>query len=324
MRDLTELISMWKSQKTFNSNFVNFDNLTLEKKQEYTKEYVLHLLSEANSLLETINWKMHHKKDVEVSRSDLVFETIDVWKYLLSIILIWDITPEEFLEAYYEKSQLVEQRYVQEFSDRSGKDIVICDIDGVLSNYPHDFLEFVKNQLSTDSESLVKFSSDDVDQIDLYQYLSGVVSQEFLGECKHLYRSTGMSRRESVIDGAREFLVKLKEEGYYVVLLTSRPFDKYRSLFVDTYVWLESNRIPFDMILSDSKKRGKVVKFLKTSNVKFVVDDDPRIVSGLESVNDLSKIYLINRPYNESYLWSSDRVVRVSNFKEILEKEGID
>lgn len=83
---------LWESQKDFNQNFVDFDKLDFEKRQSLTKDYILHMISETNSLLEEINWKMHHKKSKDVNRRELILEWIDVFKYWLSIGLVWGIT----------------------------------------------------------------------------------------------------------------------------------------------------------------------------------------------------------------------------------------
>lgn len=327
--DSLELYQMWKSQELFNRNFVDFENLTLEGKQNMTKEYALHLFSEANSLLDTINWKMHHKKDsLRVNRDDLVLEIVDVWKYLLSICLLWDVTPEEFCRVYHEKTSLVEQRYLQEFAKTDGRKIAICDIDGVLGDYPSTFLEYVKSKelghhKQFSSEEIKMFDNGAVSDIDLYRYLRGVVSQDTLKEYKHLYRSYGLTREELVEEGAREFLDSLRKRGYYIVLLTSRPFDKYKSLYLDTFIWLTQHNLTFDMLVNDSKKRDKVSELLKSSQVEFIVDDDPRLISGLESLENLKKIYILDKPYNRNLIESS-KMIRVSKLSEIIKKECED
>lgn len=323
-RDHRELQHMWSRQLTFNKNFVDFGKMTFDEKQSMTKEYVLHMLSEANSLLEQVNWKMHHKKDIQVKRGDLILEIIDVWKYLLSIAILWDVTPDEFYTAFDEKSSLVEQRYLQEFTSVEGREIVICDIDGVLSDYPETFLDFV---ISKEREKGIDhyFSTTDVWSLDLYKYLEGVVPSQALKQYKHEYRESGRIRFEKVVKGAKNFLHYLKEKGYYVVLLTSRPFDTYKSLYLDTYTWLVSNGLEFDALFYDSKKRDKVSRLLETSDVKFVVDDDPKLISNIEGLDRLKKIYLFDRLYNRDQKFSS-KVERVSDFDDIIsridQKEG--
>ena len=314
-----ELQHMWSRQESFNKNFVDLDNLDFDKKQEMTKEYVLHMLSEANSLLDGVNWKLHHKKELSVKRSDLILEMIDVWKYLLSIALVWNVTPEEFSQAFDEKSSLVEQRYLQEFTTLDGREIVVCDIDGVLGDYPFTFLEFVRTQEEVRYGEPPLFSSTHVHTLDLYKYLEGEVSSSNLKYYKHFYRESGMIRHENVVKGAVEFLKALREKGYYIVLLTSRPFDTYKSLYLDTYTWLVSHGLEFDALLNDSKKRDKVSKLLETSDVKFVVDDDPKLIANLEGLDRLQKLYLVDRPYNKNYECSG-KVERVGSLSEILSK----
>lgn len=314
-----ELQHMWSRQESFNKNFVDLDHLDFDKKQEMTKEYVLHMLSEANSLLDGVNWKLHHKKELSVKRGDLILEMIDVWKYLLSIALVWDVTPEEFSQAFDEKSSLVEQRYLQEFATLDGRKIAVVDIDGVLGDYPYTFLEFVRDEEEARYGRAPCFSSIDVHTLDLYKYLEGDVSSSNLKYYKHYYRESGRIRQEKVVEGAKEFLHILRENGYYVVLLTSRPFDSYKSLYLDTYTWLISHGLEFDALLNDSKKRDKVSKLLETSDVKFVVDDDPKLIANLEGLDRLQKLYLVDRPYNRKYECSG-KVERVSDLSEILSK----
>lgn len=318
---------IWSVQKEFNKNFIDYEHLTSQEKQSLTKDYVLHMISESNSLLDEVNWKMHHKSDtVSINRRELILEWIDVFKYLLSIGLVWDITPEEFLQYFDEKSSLVEQRYLQEFSIKSdGQDVVICDIDGVLGDYPETFLQYVRREElkkgHADTKQLTDLSK--VDNYNLYKFLEGVVSTEDLKKYKSEYRKSGEIRSEKVLEGAVEFLKILKSAGYYIVLLTSRPFDKYKNLYLDTYVWLKDNGLVFDMLLNDSKKRDKIVKLASSSSsIKFIVDDDPKIVEGLLGLDGLGKIYLVDKLYNR-YFTENDKVVRVNNFSQILENEGV-
>lgn len=313
---------IWTVQKEFNRNFVDFENLDNRKGQEMTKEYVLHTISELNDLLGEVNWKVHHKKDsIEVNRRELVLEWIDVFKYWLSIGLLWGVSPDEFLKAFDEKSELVEQRYLQEFADISDKQIVICDIDGVLGDYPKTFLEYVVSRERSGGRDC-KIDTDNVTSYNLYEYLEGVVSTRDLKRYKQEYRESGEIRKEKTNLGAVEFLKKLRDRGFYIVLLTSRPFDQYKNLYLDTYIWLKSNDFEFDMLINDSKKRDKIVKLSENSTVKFIVDDDPKIVEGLLSLEGVGKIYLADKPYNRYF--NSDKVVRAGSFSEILEEEGLE
>ena len=63
---------------------------------------------------------------------------------------IWGVDEKEFVEEFIRKSNVVQQRYNQEFNfivDKN-KRIVIFDIDGVIANYPNCFVEFINEKLS--------------------------------------------------------------------------------------------------------------------------------------------------------------------------------
>lgn len=298
---------IWNRQELFNKNFTTDKN-----PQDMTKEYSLHLITEVNSLLETINWKIHHKKDtVSVNRRDLILEWIDIYKYWLSIGLLWGITPEEFYQYFNEKSELVEQRYLQEYLPLEGKEIVIFDIDGVLSDYPKTFLNYIESEEDT------KIDTELIDNLDIYKYLEGRIPTEKIKSYKDYYRKSGMIRNEKVNEGAVELTKLSKEKGYYNIMLTSRPFDTYKNLYLDTFMWLKENGFVFDALISDSKKRDKINNIAKTSRIKAVIDDDPRIVNGLLGLDSVNRIYLLHKYYNKDYNPETDKVKRVYGFEEI-------
>jgi len=105
------LQDMWDDQSRFNSNFIDFDNIKdLESKQKFTKEYILHMYSEVEDLLQSINWKFY-QKDKDLDYNQICEELVDIFKYWLSIALVWGIRPMDFLDMFYEKSKKNEKRY---------------------------------------------------------------------------------------------------------------------------------------------------------------------------------------------------------------------
>lgn len=310
MEDQLKLI--WSRQKSFNRNFVDFDNLSNEELQSFTKEYSLHLSSEVFSLLEKINWKINHRRDeIEINRRDVILEWIDIFKYWLSIGLLWDFSEKDFIKYFNEKSDLVEQRFLQEFGNYfEGKEVVICDIDGVLGDYPVSFFKFINEKEGRDI-----INTSNITSLDNYEYLKNIMSQDKIMHYKDLYRKSGAIRNEKVRKGSCEFLKYLKNKGYYIIVLTSRPFDRYSNLYLDTFTWLKENDLYFDMLLSDTKKRNKVNKIKSKCNIKAVIDDDPKILSSLKDDSFLK--FLINKSYNENA--SLDSVIRVDSFSQIQE-----
>jgi dimeric dUTPase (all-alpha-NTP-PPase superfamily) len=106
-----EIQNLWNIQKRFTSNFVDFERLSDQKTREsLTKDYFVALMPELSEVLNEINYKQH-KANKPVDRDKLLEELIDVFKYYLNILLMWDITPREFVEMFKRKSKIVSQQY---------------------------------------------------------------------------------------------------------------------------------------------------------------------------------------------------------------------
>jgi hypothetical protein len=106
-----ELQNVWNIQKRFTSNFVDFNSLKdVKDRERLTKDYFVALMPELTEVINEINYKQH-KQGKKVNRELLLEELIDTFKYYLNILLMWDITPDEFVRKFKEKSQKVQDMY---------------------------------------------------------------------------------------------------------------------------------------------------------------------------------------------------------------------
>lgn len=307
---MEEIEKIWKDQKQFNRNFVNYEELDKQEKVEQTKEYVLHINSELDELLREMAWKVHRKQDGHIIMSNLKEEWIDIFKYWLSIGLIWGFNPQEFLDEYYRKSSVVEQRFRQEKElDFDSNKIAGIDIDGVLAPYPECFIEYVNEKIGTN------FKVEDLEQYNLYEAMD--IPTDIMLDLKDKFRQSGKLAEIGVFEGAKEFLEKLKGEGYRIVLLSARPYKKYRRIFADTQEWLKNHLLPYDAILYGEDKCNRLIREFGHENVEFFVEDH------IKNANDIAKTtkcYLIDRPYNQGNI--NENVIRINNFKQIFKMEG--
>lgn len=106
------LDSIWSDQKSFNKRFVNFSP-DLVYVQQKVKDYILHLISETDSLLNTINWKIQDfsKDSKEVDRAEVLEEWIDIFKFWLSIGMMFGFSVADFEKMYWEKTEKVKERF---------------------------------------------------------------------------------------------------------------------------------------------------------------------------------------------------------------------
>lgn len=93
---------IWQLQKKVNSCFRNHPS-SIEEKQAQTKDFLMHMIYQATSLLDEINWRPN-KPQKDLNYNQITEEWIDMFKYWLSIGLVWEISPEDFCKMNEKKA----------------------------------------------------------------------------------------------------------------------------------------------------------------------------------------------------------------------------
>jgi hypothetical protein len=94
------LTELWQDQLLVHSARMDTNpyDASLEEKQAFTKEYILHMIDQSTDLLQEINWKKNiGTKPIYIDK--IREQWIDVFKYWLSIGVVWGFTPSEFLKT---------------------------------------------------------------------------------------------------------------------------------------------------------------------------------------------------------------------------------
>ena len=110
MSEFEELFTIQKELQIFLKSGVYDPNLQIEEKEKITKDTITHLFGEVFEVLNTINWKMHKKTRKEINKKDILEETIDVFKFLMNIWIIWGFEPEDIYKAFREKTDINYER----------------------------------------------------------------------------------------------------------------------------------------------------------------------------------------------------------------------
>jgi len=305
---MEELNKIWKRQKDFNELLKNKAN-TIEEKEALTKEFILHLITEATELLNEINWKMHREKVYNkynpIKESRLKDEIIDIFKYWLSIAQFWNMSPKEFISEFNRKSEVVEQRYKQEKQLNLLKDkkIIGLDLDGCIADYPKSYYNFIFKKTG-------KRIKDD-GTYNIFKNVSDVLGEERAKQLKREYRESGEKRFIKTINNPDEFTKNLKEKGYKIIILSARPYKEYSRVFADTIEWLKKKNILCDAIIFDENKEEKIIN--KFPNMNFMIEDCAEIA--LKIANKGYKVYLIDKTYNQNI--QHKNIVRIKTLKDI-------
>lgn len=269
------LAEIWARQLKFNERFFRGRREDLRKlspadRVRWTKEFVLHVEGELHELLGETSWRMHRAPDDDVVRSNVLEEWVDCLKFLCGLAQVWGFSAEEVAEEFHRKSDVVEYRYKMERTladlDADAR-IVAVDIDGVLNDYPADFLRWVNGPDRVEFET--------------YDELRERLTVRDRMKLKDDYRQSGAKRHQVPRDGAKELLDGLHAEGFTVVLLSKRPYWRFARIYADTLEWLKANGLRADAVLFHPEKHRKILESFP--NLEVMIEDDPAVASEVRS-----------------------------------------
>lgn len=305
---------MFTIQKDFTKKFfkekhnIDIDDMTPEERLQWTKEFIQCGGQELSEMLNELPWKKHRFGNQQNNLDNFFEEGIDTLKFLLNLFIINGCTPDQFYDKFIDKSNVVDIRYKQETQLQNIKDsndkFVVFDIDGVLNNYPYNFLEYAYRHGSG--------------QTDLKTYKHK--DSKHYRDMKKQFRSTGQERNASVTAGAKEILADLKIKGYKIILLTARPYKQYSRLFSDTTIWLETNNLLYDFIFFDEKKEELLIDTFRKDQIEFIIDDDINNVNKLKEHFD--NVFLVENigVYDEhDFKYVKDGIQKIPNIKALYE-----
>jgi len=294
----------FKIQKAFTEKLFkekydkNIANFTRDERLRWSKEYILSSAKEIFEMLDELNWKTHRYINKEDSMDNFAEEGIDAFKFLLNLFIINGFDADYFYTKFLEKSIVVDIRYEQEKQLKEAKSssrvYVAFDIDGILNDYPLNFIRYF-NYLGFDYKSIDEFKS-----IDIVSYTA----------VKKKFRMAGEERNCKPNMPGIELLKKAQDSGYGIILLTARPFNKITRLFFDTIQWLKDNEIHYDFLFFAEEKEEYLINNFNKESIKCVIDDQ------IDNANKLCKFfetYLVfnNALYEEDDLRYANKIINV-------------
>ena len=264
---MIDMKSLIKLQGKYSNNFYDPSKLCSKEKQEILKTLCLSLHEEASNISSSLDVNNYHPDDSNIDSDNLIYHTVDSLRYLFATINLYEIMPEEIVSAYIEKDITLNMQYNYKPPEKCQK-VVIVDIDDVICHFRSHFNGWLKEhyQVDVDKNSTSYYSSKEVTEAGL--------SPERVFET--FIKSNGF-KDIPIVKGSVGVLNVLKNKGYYIQLLTSRPSSNLRCKY-QTFEWLKRNNIPHDNIGFTPEKYLWLSKkdYYIDNRVVFAIDDSAK------------------------------------------------
>lgn len=177
------------------------------------------------------------------------------------------------------------------------------DLDGILNYYPKTWVDYINATLCTSFKDLNE--------------AKGAIPYSTYKTMKWQYRESGIKAKLEIRAGAKAVMDELQRRGYKILILTSRPFKKHKTLFKQTTSWLDQHQIPYDGIIFGDEKYVEVLT--QVPHLRFLVDDHHYYAQSVAQWG--YDTFLLNTPYNQAPVL--EKVHRIDKLEEILDYEFV-
>lgn len=175
--------------------------------------------------------------------------------------------------------------------------VCYLDLDGVFLSYPRCWLDYIKLRTGESFDSLEDAKKS--------------LSYRDYTQIKKDYRNSDYKYNLKPKSGSSSFTDFLHNEGYFIVIATTRP-SRHLRLPIRTIRWLDQNSISFDDIIFCDDKAEVVSKY---PGFEFGVEDE--VVEANKIARLGYRMFLINDLRNDQSELHSNITV-VNGFKDIM------
>ena len=79
-----------------------------------------------------------------------------------------------------------------------------------------------------------------------------------------------ITKNTKLREGAKEFIEKLRKDGYEIYIITARDFEFHDDPYKLSKDWLDKNNIEYDKIIVNAREKAKICK---AENIDIFIDD---------------------------------------------------
>jgi uncharacterized HAD superfamily protein len=180
--------------------------------------------------------------------------------------------------------------------------ICALDLDGVLCEYPTEWVKFANSKIHVIGKEIPKYN---------LKELKDVLSFNQYKKIKFQYRTSGIKAHLPAVRNASRLTNELSALGYTVVILTARPIYEIKEVMRDTLFWLKNNKIKYDLLFCGKDKHVQILKYFP--ELDFMVEDNSEIANSVAKLG--YKVFLMDNEYNRQPLVKG--VIRIKYLREV-------
>lgn len=178
------------------------------------------------------------------------------------------------------------------------------DIDNVISNFNDTLLtEYLLHDKELRNSGIINKNADYIRK-GMFDWNEDEETNFYKNNIERIAKKLG------VIEGAKEYIDKLHDDGHIICIITGRDNGEYTEPYNMTKKWLEDNNIYYDnLILTDAYDKSAKTKQCLEHNIDIMIDDSVRICS--DCIENGITTILMDTPYNKY-----SNIQRVKSWKE--------
>ena len=178
------------------------------------------------------------------------------------------------------------------------------DIDNVISNFNDTLLtEYLLHDKELRNSGIINKNADYIRK-EMFDWNENEETNFYKNNIERIAKKLG------VIEGAKEYIDKLHDDGHIICIITGRDNGEYTEPYNMTKKWLEDNNIYYDdLILTDAYDKHAKTKQCLEHNIDIMIDDSVSICS--DCVENGITTILMDTPYNRY-----SNIQRVKSWKE--------
>lgn len=232
----------------------DWPSLSEQDRTDLTKDFLLGLIEESSELLKKLDYNRFHiiKGITPPSTAAIAEAGVDVLKYLTSLMLLHNISPEEMMHQFRRKTEVVAHRWRMECDEMRDVSVLLCDLDDCVADWQRDFRSWAQRH---------GLSLGDLNAVEAAK--------------EHFYANGGFLTM-TPIAGAVETLNSWQnaqgERAKRLIILTSRPYRKHTRVYADTLEWFNKIGLKHDHIIFTHDKADAARQF-SPANIVAMIED---------------------------------------------------